>query len=227
MIKVHNLEHSRSRRIVWLLEELELPYEIIQYQRDPNTMLAPESLKAIHPLGKSPIIQDGDITLAESGAIVDYIASRYGDGKLIPTRDCADYASYLQWLHYAEGSAMPPLLFGLITQITETKAELLSAVITQFTDNHLSYMNDILDSQTYINGQDFSAADIMLGFVIESASGSVLPGFERPSLLGQYSNLQRYLAQLQARPAYQRALQAIGEDEGKTEPQTVTETPPT
>jgi len=212
MIKVHNLEHSRSMRIVWLLEELELPYEIIQYQRDPVTKLAPESLKKIHPLGKAPIVQAGEVTLIESGAIVDYIVSCYGDGRLAPSKHNTDYATYLQWLHYAEGSAMPPLVFGLITQITETKAEMLSAVIKHFIDTHLSYMNDALALQTYFVGEQFTAADIMMGFVIESADGSDTPGFKRSSLLGEYANLQGYLKQIRSRPAYLRAMKAIGEE---------------
>ncbi len=211
MIKIHNLDRSRSRRIVWLFEELELPYEIIQHQRDPTTMLAPTSLKAIHPLGKSPIIEDGDITLIESGAIIDYVTGRYGNGKLVPAKDSSDYASYLQWLHYAEGSLMPPLVFSLITQMMQVDSEILAGTIDHFCNTHLNFINETLAAKKYFVGADFTAADVSMGYAIESANGANLPGLEMASRIVRYPHLQRYLTELQSRPAYQRSLQAIGE----------------
>ena len=114
MITVHHLNNSRSQRVLWLLEELGLPYEIKRYERDPKTMLAPASLRKIHPLGKSPVITDGELTLAESGAIIEYLVDRYGNGRLRPALDTPEHLRYTYWLHYAEGSAMPPLLLKLI-----------------------------------------------------------------------------------------------------------------
>ncbi|HAW24399.1 MAG TPA: glutathione S-transferase, partial [Pseudomonas sp.] len=114
MITLHHLEHSRSQRVLWLLEELQLPYEIKRYTRDPQTMLAPPELKQVHPLGKSPVITDGDLTLAESAAILEYLVERYGEGRLAPAAGTPEYLRYRYWMHYAEGSAMPPLLLRLV-----------------------------------------------------------------------------------------------------------------
>jgi len=208
MIKLHDLENSRSSRIVWLLEELELPYEQIIYKREP-TMMAPPAMKAIHPLGKAPIIQDGDVTLAESGAIVEYILERHGKGRLKPSQTSPDYPQYLQWIHYAEGSLMPPMVFDLLVRATGTQSDLLSQVIKGLTHSHLQYVNEVLGKQTYFAGSEFSAADIMMEFSVNAGAGNLLPGMERESLLTDYANIQKYLQRVQARPAYQRTLKKI------------------
>jgi glutathione S-transferase len=208
MIKVHDLVHSRSSRIVWLLEELELPYEQIVYQREPS-MMAPPAMKEIHPLGKAPIIQDGDVTLAESGAIVEYILERHGKGRLRPAAMAPNYPQYLQWVHYAEGSLMPPMVFDLLIRATGTQAELLSQVVKGFAQQHLQHLNDVLADRPYLAGKEFTAADIMMEFSIDAASGVLLPGMERESWLTGFSNLQQYLDRVHARPAYQRTLKKI------------------
>ena len=209
MITLHDLEHSRSTRIIWLLEELGLPYQLKTYQREP-TMMAPPAMREIHPLGKAPIIQDDDITLAESGAIVEYILQRYGNGKLRPAPTSNDYPQYLHWMHYAEGSLMPPLVFDILIRATGTQGDLLREVVKGVTHQHLHYVNDVLAKQDYLAGSDFSAADIMMEFSIEGARGDLLPGLERESYLTPYPNLQKYLDRVHARPAYQRTLQKIG-----------------
>lgn len=208
MIKVHDLIHSRSSRIIWLLEELELPYEQIVYQREPS-MMAPPAMKQIHPLGKAPIIQDGEVTLAESGAIVEYILERHGKGRLRPAVSSPDYPQYLQWVHYAEGSLMPPMVFDLLIRATGTQADLLSQVVKGFAQQHLQHLNDVLGERSYFAGKEFSAADIMMEFSIDAAGGVLLPGMERESWLEGFTNLQKYLERVHARPAYQRTLKKI------------------
>ena len=196
MIRVHHLNNSRSQRIVWLLEELGLEYEIVPYQRDPTTRLAPDSLKAIHPLGKAPVISDGDRVIAESGAIIEYLVRTYGDGKLAPEPDSPAFIDYLHWMHFAEGSAMLPLLLGLyVSRLGEAGAPLHPRINGEIA-NHLAYMNDALGDKPYFLGPEFSAADIQLGFVVEAAN----------RYLDNYPNLQAFMARIRARPAYQRAI---------------------
>ena len=198
MIKVHHLNNSRSQRILWLLEELDLPYEIVHYQRDAVTNLAPPELKAIHPLGKSPVITDGDLTVAESGAIVEYLVRKYGKGRLAPAETSPAYVPYLQWMHFAEGSAMLPLLLALyVGRLGDAGAPLHPRIFGEIA-NHLSYMNNAVAKGAYLLGDEFSAADILNSFVLEAAKVR--------GLLGDYPNLVDLLARLQARPAYQRAL---------------------
>ncbi|KAB7739510.1 glutathione S-transferase [Parvibaculum sedimenti] len=198
MIKVHHLNNSRSQRILWLLEELDLPYEIVHYQRDAVTNLAPPELKAIHPLGKSPVITDGDLTVAESGAIVEYLVRKYGKGRLTPAETSPDYVPYLQWMHFAEGSAMLPLLLALyVGRLGDAGAPLHPRIFGEIA-NHLSYMNNAIEKGGYLLGDEFSAADILNSFVLEAAKVR--------GLLGDYPNLINLLARLQERPAYQRAL---------------------
>lgn len=198
MIKVHHLNNSRSQRILWLLEELDLPYEIVHYQRDAVTNLAPAELKAIHPLGKSPVITDDDLTVAESGAIVEYLVRKYGKGRLAPTETSPTYVPYLQWMHFAEGSAMLPLLLALyVGRLGDAGAPLHPRIFGEIA-NHLSYMNNAVAKGAYLLGDEFSAADILNSFVLEAAKVR--------GLLGDYPNLVDLLARLQARPAYQRAL---------------------
>lgn len=202
MIKVHHLNNSRSQRILWLLEELGIEYEIINYQRDPVTRLAPAALKAIHPLGKSPVITDDGLVIAESGAIIEYIVRKYGNGRLAPAVDAPEYIKYLQWMHFAEGSAMLPLLLALYVGRLGDAGAPLKPRITSEIDNHLSYLDVELAHSDYLLGPTLSAADIQVSFVVEAADAR--------NLLDQYVNLSRYAERMHARPAYIRALERGG-----------------
>jgi glutathione S-transferase len=213
MITVHHLNNSRSQRILWLLEELGLDYKIKRYQRDPQTMLAPASLRAVHPLGKSPVITDDDMTLAESGAIIEYLVERYGQGKLSPLQGTAEYLRYRYWLHYAEGSLMPPLLLNLtFSELVKRSIFLVrpavwiiaqsikSSYITPQITLHLNYLESELTGSDWFVGSDFTAADIQMSFPLEAA-------VERASLDASRPKLIDFLQRIQARPAYQRALE--------------------
>jgi glutathione S-transferase len=200
MIEVHHLNNSRSQRILWLLEELALEYTIVPYQRDPNTRLAPPELKAIHPLGKSPVIRDGAMVVAESAAIVEYLVGKYGNGRLAPARDfnAPDYIAYLHWLHFAEGSAMLPLLLKLyVGRLKEGGAPLHPRIESEL-KNHFDYMSAALGERDYFVGHELSAADIQLSFVLDAGASR--------GPLANYPNLVRLHERLKARPAYQRAL---------------------
>jgi glutathione S-transferase len=204
MIEVHHLNNSRSQRILWLLEELGLDYEIVSYQRDSATRLAPPALKAIHPLGKSPVIRDGSLLVAESGAIAEYLAGKYGTGKLAPVADFAspDYVAYLHWLHFAEGSAMLPLMLKLYVGRLKEAGAPLSPRIDSELKNHFDYMSAALGERDYFVANTFSAADIQLSFVLDA-------GASRGPLQG-YPNLVRLHERLKARPAHQRAIERGG-----------------
>jgi glutathione S-transferase len=213
MIIVHHLNNSRSQRVLWLLEELGLSYDIVRYQRDPKTMLAPKELRAIHPLGKSPILQDGDVMLAESGAIVEYLIERYGQGRLRPTVGSPDWLRYIYFLHYAEGSAMPPLLLKLVFVRMETApvpffakpvARMLAKGAQQaFVDPqlklHLDYLESEIGKSEWFAGEAFSAADIQMSFPLEAAAS-------RGGLDASRPKLHDFLQRIHARPAYQAAL---------------------
>ena len=218
MITVHHLNNSRSQRILWLLEELGVPYEIKRYQRDPKTMLAPQELRAVHPLGKSPVITDGDVTLAESGAIIEYLAERYGQEHLLPPAGTPERLRCNYWLHYAEGSAMPPLLLKLVFRRVETAPapffvkpiakSIAHKVMSSFVDPqlklHLDYLEGELGKSEWFAGNEFSAADIQLSFPLEAFAA-------RGGLDTSYPRLSAFLQCIHARPAYQRALQKGGE----------------
>ncbi len=218
MITVHHLNHSRSQRILWLLEELGLDYEIRRYERDPKTMLAPASLRAVHPLGKSPVITDGDLTIAESGAIVDYLIERYGAGRLAPAAGTAERLRYTYWLHYAEGSAMSPLLLKLVFDKIETapmpffvkpvakaiSAKAKSSFIEPQIRQHLDYLEAELGKSPWFAGSEFSGADIQLSFPLEAAAARGGLDAGRPRLMD-------FLQRIHARPAYQRAITRGGE----------------
>ncbi len=218
MLVVHHLNNSRSQRILWLLEELGVPYEIRHYQRDPQTMLAPPALRAIHPLGKSPVITDGELTLAESGAIVEYLADRYGAGRLIPAPGTPERLRCNYWLHYAEGSAMPPLLLKLVFRRIETTpmpffAKPVAKGIARkvqdgFVDPqlklHLDYLEGELGKSEWFGGDTFGVADIQLSFPLEAFAA-------RGGLDDHCPRLAAFLQRIHARPAYQRALQQGGE----------------
>jgi len=217
MITVHHLENSRSQRVLWLLEELGVAYEIMRYERDPETMLAPSSLRAVHPLGKSPVITDEDRTIAESGAIVEYLVERYGKGRLIPPAGTPERLRYTYWLHYAEGSAMPPLLLKLVFQrvaqgkmpalIRPIARRIAERVQTGFVDPqidlHLTYMEDELGKSAWFAGNEFTAADIQMSFPLEAAAARGGLDQRRPKLM-------RFLERIHARPAYKAALEKGG-----------------
>jgi len=217
MIIVHHLNNSRSQRIIWLLEELRVDYEIQRYERDKTTMRAPASLRAVHPLGKSPVITDGDIVVAESGAIVEYLVEHYGKGRLIPAAGSADRLNYTYWLHFAEGTAMSPLLMKLVFNRVETapmpffvrpiakkiastvKSSFINPEITQ----QLDYMEKEIAKSGWFAGKSFSAADIQMSFPLEAAAS-------RGGLDARYPKLTDFLQRIHARPAYKRALERGG-----------------
>jgi glutathione S-transferase len=201
MIVVHHLNESRSQRILWLLEELGTPYEIAFYKRDATTNLAPPELEAIHPLGKSPVITDDGKPLAESGAIVDYLVRRHGRGRLAPAPGTDAHERYLEWLHYAEGSAMLPLMLNLYTLRLGEAAEPLRPRIDSEIETHLGYVEKSLAGRDYLLG-DFTAADVQMSF-----AGEVGRAFGR---LADKPNLDAWVGRLHARPAYKRALERGG-----------------
>jgi len=198
MIVVHHLNNSRSQRILWLLEELGVPYEIKFYQRDATTNLAPPELKTVNPLGKSPVVTDHGHTIAESGAIVDYLIRAYGHGRLAPAADSADHETYLEWLHYAEGSAMLPLMLLLYTMRLGDAAAPLKGRIDDEISNHLGYLNQALEGREYLVGGDLTGADVQMSFV-----GEVGRAFGR---LGDFPNIAAWVERLHARPAFKLAL---------------------
>ncbi len=220
MITVHHLNNSRSQRILWLLEELGVEYDIKRYERDPKTMLAPPELRQIHPLGKSPVITDGDLVLAESGAIIEYLAGRYGNGRLVPAADSPEKLRYTYWLHYAEGSMMPPLLMLLIFNRLEQapmpffakpiaraiSRNVKSSFIEPNLKRHLDYLEAELGKSAWFAGSEFSAADIQMSFPLEAAS--VRGGLDqsRPKLMA-------FLERIHARPAYRKAIERGGKYE--------------
>jgi glutathione S-transferase len=197
MITVHHLNESRSQRILWLLEELGAPYEIKFYTRDAATNLAPPELEAVHPLGKSPVIEDDGRVIAESGAIVDYLVRRHGDGRLAPAPGTSEHERYLEWLHYAEGSAMLPLMINLYTMRLGEAAAPLKPRIDGEIDKHLGYVETSLAGRDYLLGE-FTAADVQMSFV-----GEIGRAFGR---LADKPGLDAWVARLHARPAYQQAL---------------------
>ncbi|UOK40516.1 glutathione S-transferase [Pseudomonas palleroniana] len=203
MITVHHLNNSRSQRILWLLEELGLPYEIKRYQRDPKTNLAPPELKAIHPLGKSPVIEDGGQVLIESAAIIDYLIRHYGQGRLQPDPATATYDQYVQWLHFAEGSAMLPLMLNLyVGRLGDAGAPLHPRIESEVA-NYLGYLNDVLADKAYLLGDELSGADIQMSFIGEIAKAQ--------GKLQAYPNLAAWVKKFQARPAYRKAVEQGGE----------------
>ena len=215
MITVHHLNNSRSQRVLWLLEELGALYEVKRYERDKTTMLAPKELKAIHPLGKSPVITDGNRTIAETGAIVEYLLESYGRGRLIPPQGSDDRLRYTYWLHYAEGSAMTPLLLKLIfTRLPMNAPGLLRGVVKSISNKanerladpqirtHLDYWDNELSKSQWFAGNEFTAADIMMSFPLEAAAARA-DGKSRPMV-------KAFLDRIHARPAYQAALKKGG-----------------
>jgi len=198
MITLHHLNKSRSKRIIWLLEELKVNYQIKAYQRDSQSNLAPAELRAIHPLGKSPVIEIEGSVLAESGAIIEYLAQTYASDALVPSKDSAQYKEYLQWLHFAESSAALPLLLHYFLKIDGAKTNFLDGYAKQEVSLVLGYLNDHMADKPWILGGSFSAADIMMSFIIEMAFAL--------ELLGDYPNLAKYLQAMHQRPGAQKAM---------------------
>ena len=221
MITVHHLNNSRSQRILWLLEELGLDYEIKRYQRNPQTMLAPPELRAVHPLGKSPVITEksasGDLTLAESGAIVEYLADRHGAGRLAPAPDSPQRVRYLYWLHFAEGTAQPPSLLKLLFDRIKSRSPLLvrpiaraiadralAAYVLPNIERNLDFMESELGKNEWFAGAQFSAADIQMSFPVEAYRARGGLDEKRPRLM-------HFLEKIHSRPAYRRAIERGGE----------------
>jgi glutathione S-transferase len=217
MITLHHLNNSRSQRILWLLEELKLEYRIVRYQRDPQTLLAPPELKRVHPLGKSPVVTDGGETLAESGAIIEYLLDVYGEGRLRPAAGTPERRRYTYWLHYAEGSAMPPLLMKLVFQrlprgpvpalLRPLVGTIAARAQERFIDpqlrTHIAHWEEELGRAAWFAGNEFTAADIQMSFPLEAAAARA--GVPLPD------KVRTFLEHIHARPAYQGALSAGGE----------------
>jgi glutathione S-transferase len=217
MITVHHLNNSRSQRVLWLLEELELPYELVKYERDPKTLLAPKSLEAIHPLGKSPVVVDGAAKLAESGAILEYLVDTYGKGRMSPPAGTAAHRDYKYFMHYAEGSLMPYLLMKLVFRRIKTAKlpffakpiarKIADKVSGDFIDpnltRHLAFLGDHLEKHAWFAGTEISAADIQMSFPVEAAVA-------RAGDMGLSPKLAAFVDKIKARPAFQRALEKGG-----------------
>jgi len=216
MIILHHLNNSRSQRILWMLEELQLPYTIERYQRDENTMLAPASLKKVHPLGKSPVLQDGDLVLAESGAIIEYLQETYDEHSTLKPEDSKQRQQYRYWMHYAEGSLMPllvmKLIFGRLGKppmpwlVRPIAGAIGKGVQQNYIDKqlvtHATYLEDHLAKKAWFAGDPFSAADIQMSFPVEALSSR--------GPIEKCPRLQAWLKTIQARPAYQQALKQGG-----------------
>ena len=218
MITVHHLNNSRSQRVLWLLEELGVPYEIKKYQRDAKTMLAPPELTRVHPLGKSPVITDNSVTVAESGAIMEYVLDTYGAGRLVPPAGSEDRRRFTYWMHFAEGSAMPPLLLKLIFDRIGSgqgmpffvkpiakgiAGKVKGLMVEPNLKRQLDFMESELNRSEWFAGPEFSAADIQMSFPIEAAA-------QRAGLDASRPKLMAYLKKIHARPAYKRALERGG-----------------
>jgi glutathione S-transferase len=217
VIIVHHLNNSRSQRLLWLLEELGVLYDIKHYERDKRTMLAPPELRKVHPLGKSPVITDGEVTLAESGAIIEYVLEKYGRGRLVPKPGSPEKLRYLYWMHFAEGSAMPPLVMKLVLGrmaktapffVRPVARAIANRVMEGFVQPNISrqldYMEAELNGSTWFAGNEFTAADIQMSFPLEAASA-------RGGLDGSRKKLMEFLNRIHAREAYRTALEKGGE----------------
>jgi glutathione S-transferase len=217
MLTVHHLNNSRSQRVLWMLEELGVDYELKRYQRDPNTMLAPAELRAVHPLGKSPVITDDGMTIAESGAIIEYLVERYGQGRFAPPHGVSpERVRYSYWMHYAEGSAMPPLLLKLVARrigsarmpffVRPVARRIAATMQSSFIDPqlklHFGYIERELSKSEWFVGDQFTAADVQMSFPLEAAS--------KRAGAKELPHVRAFLERIHARPAYQRALERGG-----------------
>jgi glutathione S-transferase len=197
MIKLHHLNKSRSKRIIWLLEELEVDYEIVAYQRNTETFLAPDELKNVHPLGKSPVIEDDGLVIAESGAITDYLITKYGKGKFAPATGTAEFVDYQQWLHFAESSAILPLLLKMFVQKDGAKTQFLEGYADAETAKVISYFNNRLEGKRYLVGDTLTGADFMMSFIVEIVKNA--------GQLAHFKNLVKYDEQLQSHEKFHTA----------------------
>ena len=217
MIRVHHLNNSRSQRILWMLEELELDYEIKHYQRNKETMLAPDELKAVHPLGKSPVITDGGLVVAESGAIIEYLGRKYGKDSLTPRTNSKAYQPYVYWLHFAEGSLMPPLLMNLVFEKVKTAPmpffvrpiakgianKVMDGFVSPNIKRHFEFIEAHLAENDWFAGDKMTGADIQMSFPLEASASR--------GLLKKYPKIQAYVTRIQKRTAYRKALEKGGE----------------
>ena len=217
MITLHHLENSRSQRIAWLLEELDVDYDVKVYERDPETILAPPELKQIHPLGKSPVITDGDITVAESGAIIEYLLDTYDDDTLRPAAGTAERRDFTFWLHYAEGSFMPLMLLAIVLNRIESAPmpffarpvakgivqKVRGGFLDPNTGRHLDFIQQTLESSPWFAGERFTAADIQMSYCVEAAA-------KRADLGNKYQKMAEFLARIRERDAYRRAESRVG-----------------
>ena len=221
MLTVHHLNNSRSQRILWLLEELGVEYQIKFYERNAETQLAPDELKKVHPLGKSPVVTDGDDVLAESGAIIDHLGYKYGYGEWVPRRNSKKYQPYMYWLHYGEGSLMPPLLLKIVfDKVKSAKMpffvkpiahgianKVMDSFVTPNIKNHFAYVEKHLSENKYFAGDDITGADIQMSFPLEaSVAKGAITAISHP-------HIYQYVDDFQARPAYKKALKKGGEYE--------------
>ncbi len=218
MLTVHHLNNSRSQRVLWLLEELAVPYELVKYERDPKTMLGPPELQKIHPLGKSPVITDGKDTIAESGAIIEYIADQYGDGKLVPSRGSQEYLRCRYWMHYAEGSLMPFLLMKLIFSrvrsapvpffiepiVKKIAGNVEDSFIHPNLERHVAFLDGELAKSEWFAGNELSIADIQMVYPVEAVAAR---------WPGATPRIMAWVEKAHARPAYKRAEERGGKSE--------------
>ncbi|CDY76079.1 Glutathione S-transferase [Caballeronia glathei] len=217
MLTVHHLNNSRSQRVLWMLEELGVDYEIKRYLRDPHSMLAPREVRAVHPLGKLPVIVDDGLTIAESGAIIEYLVERYGQGRFAPPHGASpERVRYSYWMHYAEGSAMPPLLLKLVAVrigsarmpffVQPVARRIAATMQSSFIDPqlrlHLGYIDGELAKSEWFAGSEFTAADVLMSFPLETAS--------HRAGAKELPHIRAFLERIHARPAYQRAIERGG-----------------
>lgn len=216
MLSVHHLANSRSQRVVWLLEELGLEYDIVEHRREPGSRVAPGSLRKIHPLGKAPVLCDGDVTIAETGAIFEYVLERHGNGRLEPARGTPERIQYIYWQHFAEASLMPYLAMKLLFAGIENAVPffvrpairlLTRAVNAGYMDRNLvaeiDFIEQHLATHEWFAGGGFTAADVLIGFMLEAVSGRFAP-------VAAYPNIASFVNRIRARPAYRRAMQRGG-----------------
>ncbi len=206
MLKIHHLVLSRSDRIVWLAEELGLKYELVRHVRNAETFRSPDSLWQVAPMGKAPAIQDGDITLGESGAIIEYILDTYGEGRLRPAKGTAQYRAYQHWMHAAESTVMVPVLLEVLCTLTQTDSPALKGFSEGEYQTVFAYLNQTLEKSPYVAGQDFSGADIMVAYSLLLANGTAIPIMKGTPPLDKCPAIVAYLARIEARPAYRRAV---------------------
>ena len=200
MLTVHHLGISQSERIVWLCEELELPYRLVRYDRDPVTRLAPPEYKALHPFGTAPVITDGEFVLAESGAIIEYLLAKHGDGRLVIAPGRPEFADYLFWLHFANASMLPSMMVDIIVQMTGASSQDTLQRLRARSDRGFDLVNKTLADRSYFAGSSLTAADIIMLFPLTTMRHFV------PRDLSPYPNIRSYLQRIGARPAYQRAM---------------------